>query len=361
MKDTKLLSPFTMGTLTFKNRVFMAPMTRSRAHEQKPTDLMAEYYSQRSSAGLIFTEGSQVSPQGVGYIFTPGIHTSEQVEGWKNITKRVHENGGKIFLQLWHVGRVSHPDLHEGKLPVAPSAIAFSGQAFTPSGPKDAVTPRTLETTEIQAIIADFKNAATLAKQAGFDGVEIHGANGYLPAQFLEDGSNKRTDEYGGSLQNRTRFLIEVVKSVMEVWPPDRVSVRLSPRNPFGGMSDSDPEKTYLYTVERLQELNLGILHFSERVNLPDGIQALAPRVRKIFSGLLVLNGGYDQETAEAAIAEGRADAISFGSSFIANPDLPERFAKGTSLAVPDRATMYSGNSKGYTDYPMSNKMKGNL
>lgn len=354
MKTAKLLSPLTMGTLTFKNRVFMSPMTRSRAPEQKPTDLMAEYYSQRSSAGLIFSEGSQVSPQGVGYIFTPGIHTSEQVEGWKNITKRVHENGGKIFLQLWHVGRVSHPDFHGGQLPVAPSAIPFSGQAFTLSGPKDAVTPRALEKAEIQAIVADFKKAADLAKQAGFDGVEVHGANGYLPAQFLEDGSNKRADEYGGSLQNRARFLLEIVKSVMEVWPPDRISVRLSPRNPFSGMSDSDPEKTYLYTVERLQELNLGILHLLERADLPDGVQALAPRIRKIFSGLLVLNGGFNQETAEAAIAEGRADAISFGSAFIANPDLPERFAKGAPLAVPDRATMYGGDSKGYTDYPTS-------
>jgi N-ethylmaleimide reductase len=336
----------------------MAPMTRSRAMEQKPNELMIEYYSQRASAGLIFTEGAQISPQGVGYIFTPGIHTHEHVEGWKRITDAVHAKGGQIYLQLWHVGRVSHPEFHNGDLPVAPSAIGFQGQAYTLSGFKDVVTPRSLEINEIKAIISDFKKSAELAKEAGFDGVEIHGANGYLPAQFLEDGSNNRADEYGGSVENRARFLLEVTKSVLEVWEADRVSVRLSPRNPYSGMSDSDPEKTYLYTVRELEKLKVGMLHLIEPVALPEGVEAFAPKIRKIFSGLFVLNSGYDQKTAEAAINNGVADAISFGSLFIANPDLSERFASGAALASPDRATMYGGNEKGYTDYPKASNHK---
>ncbi len=340
------------GGLNFKNRVFMAPMTRSRASEQKPNDLMVEYYSQRASAGLIFTEASQVSPQGVGYIFTPGIHTEEQARGWKKVTQAVHERGGQIFLQLWHVGRVSHPDFHGGKLPVAPSALAFKGQAYTTSGPKDVVTPRALEISEIKSIVSDFKKAAQLAKQSGFDGVEVHGANGYLPAQFLEDGSNVRTDEYGGNLENRARFLLEVTGAVMEVWGPERVSVRLSPRNPLNGMSDSNPEETYLHLVRELEKMKLGILHVLEPSTLPNAIAPLAPKMREIFSGLLILNLGYSQQTADETIAKGLADAISFGTHFIANPDLPERFEKGIPLATPDRATMYGGTAKGYTDYP---------
>jgi N-ethylmaleimide reductase len=352
MSTSVLQQPLLKGPLKFKNRIFMAPMTRSRAIEQKPNELMVEYYRQRASAGLIFTEGVQISPQGVGYIFTPGIHTHEQAEGWKRVTEAVHANGGQIFLQLWHVGRVSHPDLQDGNLPVAPSAIGFKGQAYTLSGPKDVVTPRSLEINEIKAIISDFKRSAQLAKEAGFDGVEIHGANGYLPAQFLEDSSNARSDEYGGSVENRARFLLEVTKAVIDVWGPDRVSVRLSPRNPFNGMSDRDPERTYLHVVREFEKLKLGMLHIVEPMVLPDGIETLAPKMRKIFSGLLVLNLGYNQQTAERSINQGLADAISFGSLFIANPDLPERFANGIALATPDRATMYGGNEKGFTDYP---------
>ncbi len=352
MDNSVLQRPLIKGPLKFKNRILMAPMTRSRAMEQKPNDLMLEYYAQRASAGLIFTEGVQISPQGVGYIFTPGIHTPEQAEGWKRVTQAVHAKGGQIYLQLWHVGRVSHPEFQGGSLPVAPSAIGFNGQAYTLSGPKDVVTPRSLEINEIKAIIADFRRSAQLAKEAGFDGVEIHGANGYLPAQFLEDGSNTRADEYGGSLENRVRFLLEVTKSVMEIWGPERVSVRLSPRNPYNGMSDSDPEKTYLEVVRELEKLKLGMLHIVEPMALPNDIETLAPKMRKIFSGLLVLNSGYNQQTAEEAINKGLADAISFGSLFIANPDLPERFANGNALASPDRATMYGGNEKGFTDYP---------
>jgi N-ethylmaleimide reductase len=356
MNTSVLQQPLVRGSLKFNNRIFMAPMTRSRAMEQKPNELMLEYYAQRASAGLIFTEGTQISPQGVGYIFTPGIHNPEQVEGWKRVTQAVHAKGGKIFLQLWHVGRVSHPEFHGGNLPVAPSAIGFKGQAYTLSGPKDVVTPRSLEIDEIEAIISDFGRSAQLAKEAGFDGVEVHGANGYLPAQFLEDGSNTRVDEYGGSLENRARFLLEVARSVMGVWGSERVSVRLSPRNPYNGMSDGDPEKTYLYVVRELEKLKLGMLHIVEPMTLPDGIEPLAPKIRKIFSGLLVLNFGYDQRTAEEAINKGLADSISFGSLFIANPDLPERFANGTALASPDRATMYGGTEKGFIDYPKAGK-----
>ena len=352
MKNAKLLSPIKHGPLEFKNRVFMAPMTRSRAPEQVPTELMAEYYSQRASAGLIFTEGSQISAEGVGYVFTPGIHTEEQIKGWKKVTTAVHQNGGKIFCQLWHVGRVSHPDFHQGNLPVAPSAIPFKGQAFTLQGPKDVVAPRALSLDEIKSTIQDFKNAAIAAKEAGFDGVEIHGANGYLPAQFLEDGSNQRTDQYGGSIENRARFILEITDAAMSVWGSEQISVRLSPRNPYNAMMDSQPEKIYLYLIEQLEKRKLGILHFMEPAQLPKEVKPLAPEVRKIFTGLLLLNSGYDQGTAEAVIENGGADAVSFGTLFISNPDLPERFEKKAVLTSPDRATMYGGNAKGYIDYP---------
>lgn len=352
MNTLKLLTPLKNEKLNFKNRVFMAPMTRSRAIQHIPVDIMAEYYAQRASAGLIFSEGTQISPEGIGYIFTPGIHTEEQIHGWRKITEAVHANGGMIFAQLWHVGRASHPDFHGGNLPVAPSAIPFKGQAFTPQGPKDTVTPRALTLEEVKNTIEDFRKGAESAKLASFDGVEIHGANGYLPAQFLEDGANQRNDLYGGSVENRARFLLEVTDAAISVFGPERVSVRLSPRNPFNGMSDSDPEKTYLYAVEQLEKRKLGILHFMESRQLSKDVKPLAPEVRKIFSGILVLNFGYNQETAEAAIANGEADAVSFGSLFISNPDLPERFSKNAPLATPDRATFYGGGEKGYIDYP---------
>jgi N-ethylmaleimide reductase len=351
MSDLKLLSPLKNTKLEFKNRVFMAPMTRSRAPQQIPVDVMAEYYAQRASSGLIFSEGTQINQQGVGYISTPGIYTDEQIQGWKKITHAVHSKGSIIFAQLWHVGRVSHPDFHGGKLPVAPSAIAFKGQAYTPQGMKDTVEPRAMTLEEVKSTIEDFKKAALAAKAAGFDGVEVHGANGYLPAQFLEDGSNQRTDVYGGTIENRARFLLEATDAVIGVFGPERVSVRLSPRNPFNGMKDSEPEKTYLYVVEQLEKRKLGILHFMEPSQLPNGLIPLTPKVRKIFSGLLVLNMGYNRETAEALVASGGADAVSFGTLFIGNPDLPERFAANSPLATADHSTYYGGGEKGYTDY----------
>lgn len=352
MNNSTLLSQLKKGPFNFKNRVFMAPMTRSRAPEQIPTEPMIEYYAQRSSAGLIFTEGAQVSPQGVGYIFTPGIHSKEQINGWKKITTAVHQNNGLIFCQLWHVGRVSHPDFHNGNLPVAPSAISFEGQAYTIHGPKDVVIPHALSLEEIKSIINDFKNAAIAAKEARFDGVEIHGANGYLPAQFLEDGANQRTDLYGGTIENRSRFILELTDAAISVWGPERVSVRLSPRNPYNGMSESQPESTYLFLIEQLEKRKLGILHFMEPAELHKEVTPLAPEVRKIFSGLLILNSGYNQKNANSILTNGGADAVSFGSLFIANPDLPERFENNATMSLPDRSTMYGGGIKGYTDYP---------
>jgi N-ethylmaleimide reductase len=351
MSTLQLLSELRHEKISLKNRVFMAPMTRSRAKDQIPNDLMAQYYAQRASAGLIFSEASQISPEAVGYIFTPGIHTSEQVAGWKKITSAVHEKNGRIFCQLWHVGRVSHPDLQGGKTPVAPSAIGFKGTAFTSKGPKEVITPRALSEEEIQLTIQDYKNAAQNAKEAGFDGVEIHAANGYLPAQFLEDGSNQRSDRYGGSTENRARFLLEVTQAAISVWGSDLVSVRLSPGNPFNGMSDTNPEKTYLYLIEELEKKGLGILHFMESVG---NKTPLAPKIRKVFKKLFILNSGYTLSSAEQAIASGLADAISFGSLFISNPDLPERFAQNKELSLPDRSTFYAGTEKGYTDYPFS-------
>lgn len=352
MKQLTLLTPLKKGRFEYKNRVFMAPMTRSRAPEQVPVDMMAKYYAQRASAGLIFSEGTQISLEGVGYVSTPGIHTEEQIQAWKKVTDAVHAEGGLIFAQLWHVGRVSHPDFHGGKLPVAPSPIPFKGQAYTPQGMKDTVTPRAMTVAEVKATVEDFRKAAEAAKAAGFDGVEVHGANGYLPAQFLEDGSNQRTDIYGGSVENRARFLLEATDAAMSVFGPERVSVRLSPRNPSNGMSDADPEKTYLYVVEQLEKRKLGILHFMESAQLPSGIKPLAPEARKRFSGTLVLNFGYNKDTAEKVISEEGADAVSFGSLFISNPDLPERFAKNSALTPGDRSTFYGGGEKGYVDYP---------
>ena len=356
MKPLSLLTPLKTPELNFKNRVFMAPMTRARAPERAPTELMTEYYAQRASAGLIFSEATQINLEGVGYISTPGIHTEEQIHGWRKVTDAVHQRGGLIFCQLWHVGRASHPDFHEGKLPVAPSALPFNGQVFTPHGLKDTVTPRALSLEEVKRTIQDFRKAAQAAKGAGFDGVEVHGASGYLPAQFLEDGTNQRTDIYGGSLENRARFLLEATDAAISVWGAARVSVRLWPRFTYNGMSDSDPEKTYLYAVEQLEKRKLGILHFVEMAQQPEGVKPLAPAVRKTFSRVLVLNFRYNKETAETAISEGRADAVSFGSLFLANPDLPKRFELDAGFNAPDQTTFYGGTEKGYTDYSSLNR-----
>jgi N-ethylmaleimide reductase len=346
-----LLSPVQLGPYTLRNRMVMAPMTRNRAAEgEVPGDITATYYAQRASAGLLITEGSQVSPQGVGYPNTPGIHTDAQVEGWKRVTQAVHEKGGRIFLQLWHVGRVSHPLLQPGgALPVAPSAIAPEGMVRMASGPVPFVAPRALEIGEIPGVVAQFEDGARRALAAGFDGVEIHGANGYLIDQFLRDGSNRRTDAYGGSAANRARFLLEVTEAVTGVWGGDRVGVRLSPLNPFNDMRDSNPADTFGYAAEALNWFGLAYLHVIEPVGTEPGV---ARGLRKRFRDAFILNGGYDLQTGNAALATGAADLVSFGVLFLCNPDLPERFAEGLPLNEPDRKTFYGGGARGYIDYP---------
>ncbi len=345
-----LFQPYQLGPLHLSNRMVMAPMTRSRAIEGNvPNPLAETYYRQRAGAGLIISEATQVSPQGVGYIRTPGIHSPEQVAAWRKITAAVARAGGKIFLQLWHVGRISHPDFHGGELPVAPSAIAPDGEVFTAKGPQKMVTPRALETHELPGIVEQFRKGAENAKAAGFDGVELHGANGYLLDQFTRDGSNRRTDAYGGSVENRVRLPLEVTKAVIDVWGKERVGYRVSPTGAYNSMSDSDPRATFSYLTQRLSELGIGYLHVVDPVN---GENRVAPHLRKLFNGTFIINGGYDQASGNAAIASGEADLVAFGVPFLANPDLPYRFGIKATLNAPDQATFYAGEDKGYTDYP---------
>jgi N-ethylmaleimide reductase len=366
MSDTKqsstLLTPALLGPYTLRNRVVMAPMTRNRAGEGLvPTETMVTYYRQRASAGLILTEATQVVPQGIGYPNTPGIHTDAQVEGWKRVTAAVHEQGGRIFLQLWHVGRISHPSLQpDGALPVAPSAIAPEGSVFTYQGLQPFVAPRALELDEIPGIVEAFAEGARRALAAGFDGVEIHGANGYLIDQFLRDGSNHRTDAYGGPIENRASFLLEVTDAVVEVWGADRVGMRLSPLSAFNSMSDSDPETTFGHAAGELGKRGLAYLHaamLAGAENPESREHRMAALLKERFGGPLILNGGYTRETGDAIVASGLADLVSFGTLFLANPDLPERFAEGAPLNAPDRNTFYGGDHRGYIDYPTREAM----
>jgi N-ethylmaleimide reductase len=356
-----LFSDYKLGDLKLSNRMVMAPMTRCRAVEGNiPNPLAAAYYTQRSQAGLIITEGSQISPLGVGYIRTPGIYSNEQVAGWQKVTNAVHKAGSKIFLQLWHVGRVSHPDFHDGQLPVAPSSLPVEGSVHTPLGKKNIEVPRQLEIEEIPGIISQYKRAAEDAKAAGFDGVEIHGANGYLLDQFLRDGSNHRTDDYGGSLPNRARLPIEVAEAVASVWGAAKVGYRISPHFQRYSMSDSNPLKTFSYLAKGLNHLGLGYLHMIERVEEPMLVapeERFAPTIRLIFRGALILNGGYNAPKGNEAIRKEEADLISFGVPFLASPDLPERFKRKAPLNLPDPRTYYAGEEKGYIDYPMLSKM----
>lgn len=352
-----LFTPLQVGPYTLPNRIAMAPMTRNRAGPGNvPQPLNAEHYAQRATAGLIITEASQVSPQGVGYPATPGIHSPEQVAGWRLVTDAVHARGGKIFLQLWHVGRISHPLLQpEGALPVAPSAIKPAGEAFTYEGPKPFVTPRALELAEIPGIIEQYRSGARNALEAGFDGVEIHGANGYLLDQFLRDGSNHRDDAYGGRVENRARLMLEVTDAVCSVWGANRVGIRLSPLQPFNDMRDSNPEATFSYAVEQLNRFGLAYLHITEMGKETPGAAGPAfdlHKLRRIWQGVYMTNAGYDKARANAALAAGDADIIAFGVPFLANPDLPARFAKDAPLNAPDPSTFYGGDARGYTDYP---------
>jgi N-ethylmaleimide reductase len=357
MKTPDLLSPFQLGPLALPNRVAMAPMTRNRAGPANvPTALNATYYAQRAGAGLIVSEATQVSPQGQGYPGTPGIHSAEQAAGWKLVTDAVHAEGGRIFLQLWHVGRISHPALQPGGgLPVAPSAIAPSGQAWTLDGMKDYVTPHALETAEVAGVVEDFRHGAKLAREAAFDGVELHGANGYLIDQFLRDGTNRRTDRYGGSALNRARFLIETAEAVVGEWGAARVGVRLSPTNPYNDIADGHPAATFATAVGELNRFGLAYLHIVEP-GVDDPVAAgERPDLRffrNIWRGPLIANKGYDLARANAALRDGTADLVSFATLFLANPDLPERFRKGAPFNPPDRKTFYGGGAKGYTDYP---------
>lgn len=351
-----LFSSYELGGIGLSNRMVMAPMTRCRAVEGNiPNPLSIKYYAQRSQAGLIITEGSQVSPQGVGYIRTPGIYSPEQVTGWRKVTEAIHQSGSKIFLQLWHVGRVSHPDFLGGELPVAPSALPVEGEIHTPSGKKKIKLPHALELEEIPTIIQQFRRGAENGKAAGFDGIEIHGANGYLLDQFLRDGSNHRIDQYGGNLQNRARLPLEITESVIDVFGADRVGYRISPHFQRYSMFDSNPRKTFCYLCEELSRLKLGYIHMIEPIGEPMIVapdERLAPVIRKTFKGTLILNGGYNAEKGNAAIQKGEADLISFGSLFLANPDLPERFKKNAPLNEPDIKTFYAGEERGYIDYP---------
>jgi len=343
-----LFTPIRLGRIDLPNRIVMAPMTRARAGQGgAPSCLTATYYRQRATAGLIVTEATQVSAQGGGFPGTPGIHNFEQIAGWRQVTDAVHDAGGRVFLQLWHVGRISHPSMQpNGELPVAPSAIRPAGEVFTAGGPQPYATPRALETAEIPGIIEQFRRGAANAMVAGFDGVEVHAANGYLIDQFLRDGTNRRSDEYGGSIDNRARLLLEVMAAVTGVWESDRVGVRLSPANGFNDMRDSNPDATFGRAAELLNPLKLAYLHVVE-----EGAYDVT-RVRRAYRGHYIANGGYDLAKATSAITSGAADLVSFGKAYISNPDLARRFAVGAELAPADTGTFYGGTHAGYTDYP---------
>ncbi len=360
-KNQALLKPITVGNLNLSNRVWMAPMTRSRAAnpENKPFEIHAKYYQQRASAGLIITEGSQISKRAVGYINTPGIYSQEQVDGWKKVTKAVHEEDGHIFIQLWHVGRISHPDFHNGELPLAPSAINPNEKSYTPEGFKETVTPKAMSIEEIKQTIEDFKNVAKNAMEAGFDGVEIHSSNGYLLHQFFNGTSNVRTDEYGGSIENRAKILFEVIDAIKDVMPENKIGVRLNPslNGVFGMKADEETIPTFDYIINKLNEYDLAYLHLSEPFSDVSDIPYLEPniakRYRPMYKGTLVINNQFDQEKGNKIIEEGLADAVAFGKLFISNPDLPIRFESDASLADWDQDTFYTPGEKGYTDYPL--------
>ena len=351
-----LFSPILIGNYTLKNRIFMAPLTRCRSVENNvPNDLMATYYAQRASAGLIITEATQISTQGIGYPCTPGIHTLQQVQGWKKVTQSVHDNGGKIFLQLWHVGRISHSSYHDGELPVAPSDIKPEGEVYTFDGMKEYETPRALEIDEIQELVNKYVTGAKNAIEAGFDGVEIHGANGYLIDQFLRDGTNSREDRYGSSIKNRSRFLFEIIEAIIKEIGSDKVGLRLSPSGTFNDITDSDPQKHFTYICNELNKYKLAYLHIIDALegDIRHGANVVELSVlREAYKGILITNGAYNKERGNRAIENNLADAVTFGELFISNPDLPERFKTNAELNKADPETFYTQDEKGYTDYP---------
>ncbi len=344
-----LLDPIQVGDIALPNRVVMAPLTRLRGTpDHVPTPLMMEYYTQRASAGLIISEGVPVVAQGVGYANVPGIWSPRQVKAWKPVTESVHKAGGRIFMQLWHVGRISDPRFLEGKLPVAPSAIRPAGHVSLVRPLTEYVTPRALETSEVPGIVEAYRKGAENAKLAGFDGVEIHGANGYLLDQFLQDGSNHRTDQYGGPIENRARLLLEVADAVVRVWGAGRVGMHLAPRGDSQDMHDSHPVTTFSYVARELGKRGLAFLCVREYF----GPDRLGPQLKKEFGGVYIANEKYTQKQAEQVIHSGEADAVAFGQLFIANPDLPRRFADNAKLNAPDPSTFFAPGPHGYTDYP---------
>lgn len=344
-----LFDPITIGDLTLPNRIIMAPLTRCRAGAGRvPSDMMVEYYAQRASAGMIITEATSVEPMGVGYPGTPGIWSDEQVEGWKKVTSAVHEGGGKILLQLWHVGRISDPLYLDGELPVAPSAITPKGTVSLVRPKKEFVQPRALETSEIPGVIEAFRKGAENARKAGFDGVELHGANGYLLDQFLQNSTNLRTDNYGGSVENRARLMLDVVDAVLSVWEPGRVGMHLAPRGDGHDMGDDNPKETFGYVVKALGERGIAFILTREYA----GDDSLGPWLKEQFGGAYIANEGFEQELADRWLKEGKADAAAFGKLFIANPDLPRRFAEHAPLNEQDPETFYASTPAGYIDYP---------
>ncbi|WP_296418177.1 alkene reductase [Pseudooctadecabacter sp.] len=350
-----LLKPLAMGPIELPNRVLMAPLTRNRAHDDGvPWEKSADYYAQRATAGMIWTEATQIDPMGKGYIQTPGIHTDEQVAGWRKINDAVHAAGGRMCIQLWHVGRISHTSvLPEGRNPVSSTDVAADAQTFTSDGFTDTSKPDALTIDGIHEVIGQFERAARLAKQAGFDAVEVHAANGYLLDQFLQDGVNQRDDAYGGSLENRLRILREAIGAVASHWERGRIGVRLSPLGQAHDMSDSDPEGHFAQIYSALSDEQIAFLHVVENFPGNESDGKLAQTLRKNFSsGLYIANGGYDQDRAEDAIENGHADAVTFGRPFISNPDLPERIRQGADWAEADQDTFYGGDEAGYTDYP---------
>lgn len=354
---TDLFTPARFGAIELANRVVMSSLTRNRAGAGNvPTPLVAEYYRQRASAGLILTEATPICPEGHGYPRTPGIHSEAQIAGWQGVTEAVHRAGGKIALQIWHVGRISHPDLQpNGQLPVAPSAIKAAGQTFTGQGMKDFVTPRALATDEIPGLVATYAQAAKNALAAGFDGVEVHAGNGYLLDQFLRSSTNQRIDAYGGSKEKRARLLLEVLDAVATAIGNDRVGLRLSPVTPFNDIRDDTPQETFDYVVAQLNPRRLAFLDILQGAGGAPREQWEPfdyARLRSVYEGNLILNNGYDFVSAQAALAAGQADAIAFGRLLLANPDLVERFRRGAPLNQPDYGKLYVGEEKGYTDYP---------
>ncbi|MFA5257259.1 MAG: alkene reductase [Opitutales bacterium] len=344
-----LSEPLKIGALQMRNRVVMSPLTRCRAPGRVPNALMVEYYRQRAGAGLIIAEATAVTPMGVGYPDTPGIWSTEQVAGWKPVTKAVHEAGGLIVLQLWHVGRISDPIYLNGALPVAPSAIAAEGHVSQIRPKKPYVTPRALETAEIPGIVEDYRKGSENALEAGFDGVEIHGANGYLPDQFLQDSVNRRTDEYGGPVENRAKLLLGATDAAISVFGADRVGVHLAPRMDSHTMGDSDPEGTFGYVARQLGARRIAFIFTREGIV---GRPRLSPMIKREFGGALIVNEGFTRESATELLQRGEADAVAWGKQFIANPDLPKRLFTGAPLNAPDADSFYARGVKGYTDYP---------